>query len=143
MNIQARVNIKTRILIKANLKSTAARQVVMHFFEVNNQPVDAEKILEHLREHKLKTDRATVYRILEVFYARGIIDRFEFQEGKFRYELSGRSDHHHLVCVECGGIEDISDCSIGTLEKEIQEKKGFNVKRHSLEFYGVCKSCRR
>lgn len=143
METKASMNMKTGTLVSASLKSTVAREVALHYFEKSTQPIDADDVLAHLREHELKTDRATVYRILEVFYEKGIIDRLEFQEGKFRYELAGRTDHHHLVCEKCGKIEDISDCSIGSLEKEIGEKKGFNVKRHSLEFYGVCKSCQK
>lgn len=128
------------LLQNANLKATNARKVTLHFLEKTNRPIDADQILEHLRLHDLETDRATVYRILDVFFKKGLINRFEFQEGKFRYELKGE-DHHHLICEKCGVIEDISDCSISTLEKEIRAKKGFLVKHHALEFYGVCKSC--
>jgi len=127
-------------LQNANLKATNARKVALHFFEKENRPIDAEEILAHLRKHDLETDRATVYRILDIFFKKGIINRFEFQEGKFRYELAG-SDHHHLICEKCGKIEDISDCNIAGLEKDIKKKKGFVVKRHSLEFYGVCRLC--
>lgn len=134
-----KVNLK--VLTRTKLKLTPARKTALHYFEKNDSPLDAEEVLEHLRQHDLKTDRATVYRILDTFYEKGIIDRLEFGEGKFRYELSDRQDHHHLVCEKCRGIEDISDCSTGELEKEIKTKKGFLVKRHVLEFYGICKSC--
>lgn len=137
------MKVDLKILTSVKLKATPARQVVLHYFEKTGKPIDAEEILLHLREHDLQTDRATVYRILETFYEKGIIERLEFKEGKFRYELAGRTEHHHLVCERCGKIEDISDCGIGALEKEILKKKGFNVKRHSLEFYGVCKSCQK
>lgn len=128
------------VLQNANLKVTNARKVALHYFEKTQRPIDADEILAHLREHDLETDRATVYRIIDIFFKKGIINRFEFQEGKFRYELKG-DDHHHLICEKCGKIEDISDCNISSLEKEIQLKKGFKVSCHSLEFYGVCTIC--
>lgn len=134
------MKVDTRLLTDANLKATNARKVALHFFEKEHRPIDAEEILSHLREHDLDTDRATVYRILDIFFKKGIINRFEFQEGKFRYELKGE-DHHHLICERCGKIEDISDCNIIDLEKDIKRKKGFQVKRHALEFYGTCQSC--
>lgn len=134
------MNTINKLLQKSNLKATNARKVALHFFEKESRPIDAEEILSHLRKHDLETDRATVYRILDVFYKKGIISRIELQEGKFRYELTGE-DHHHLICEKCGKIEDISDCNISVLEKEIKKKKGFLVKRHSLEFYGICQSC--
>jgi Fur family transcriptional regulator, ferric uptake regulator len=135
------MNSSTHLLQQSNLKATNARKVALHFFEKENRPLDADDVLTHLREHDLETDRATVYRILDIFFKKGLINRFEFQEGKFRYELSGRTDHHHLICEKCGKIEDISDCNIGELEKDIKKKKGFLVKRHSLEFYGMCPAC--
>ena len=73
--------------------------------------------------------------MLDAFLTHGIITRIEFQEGKFRYELTGE-EHHHLLCSNCGKIEDISDCNLSGLEEEIRQKKGFLVKRHVLEFFG-------
>ncbi|MBI4080236.1 MAG: transcriptional repressor [Candidatus Levybacteria bacterium] len=130
------------ILQKVNLKVTNARLGVLELFARSQKPIDAEEIFAYLQKEGVDADRATVYRMLETFYEKGIIDRFEFQEGKFRYELAG-SDHHHLICEQCGRIEDISDCGINVLEREIKEKKGFLVKRHALEFFGVCESCQQ
>lgn len=130
------------ILQNAQLKVTTARQAVLEFFADSNSPADAVELFEYLKKREIEADKATVYRILEIFYEKGIITRMEFGEGKFRYELAG-SDHHHLICERCGSIGDVSDCSIPELEKEIKRKKGFIVKRHSLEFYGVCKSCQQ
>lgn len=136
------MTLTNQLLQSSQLKVTAARKVALHYLEKEARPVDVEEILEHLRKHKLETDRATIYRMIDTFLDKGIIDRFEFGEGKFRYELSG-SDHHHLICEQCGLVEDISDCGIDTWEKEIKKKKGFLVKRHALEFFGVCTSCQK
>lgn len=131
------------ILQTVSLKSTPARVGVLDFLANNKMPVDVEAILGFLQERDIRVDKATVYRVLDIFYQKGLVHRFEFQEGKFRYELAGRRDHHHLICEQCGRIEDVSDCGIGALEKEINQKKGFAVKRHALEFFGVCKSCQQ
>ena len=129
-----------RVLQNAQLKVTTARQAVLEFFAGNDKPADALELFDYLKERGIEADKATVYRILDTFYDKSIITRMEFGEGKFRYELAG-SDHHHLICERCGSIEDVSDCNIEVLEKEIAKKKGFIVKRHSLEFYGVCSKC--
>lgn len=131
-----------QLLQNAQLKITNARKVTLHFLEKEARPVDVEEIVAHLRTHDLATDRATVYRMIETFLEKGIITRLEFGEGKYRYELAG-SDHHHLVCENCGRIEDISDCGIERWEKEIKKKKGFIIKHHSLEFFGLCKLCQQ
>lgn len=136
------MNKSVQLLQNAQLKATNARKVALHFFGKEDRPVDVEEILEHLRKHDLETDRATVYRMIETFLEKGIITRLEFGEGKYRYELTG-FDHHHLVCENCGRIEDISDCGIEEWEKKIKQKKHFLVKHHSLEFFGVCQLCQK
>ncbi len=125
------------------MKQTKARTAIVHFLQKEHVPVDVHQITQHLKNKQMSIDVATVYRNLERFYKEGIIDRLEFQEGKFRYEIKHKDDHHHLICQECGKVEDISDCSIPQLVAEIQKKKQFIVKRHSLEFFGLCKNCQK
>lgn len=98
--------------------------------------------MQHIVNEHDSVDKVTIYRILETFYKKDLVKRLEFGEGKYRYELAG-DDHHHLICESCGKVEDISDCHISELEKEISQKKKFLVKRHQLEFFGVCSSCQR
>lgn len=124
----------------SGLKGTKPRLAVLHILEEENRPVDVTDITSSLEKHNIAADQATVYRILDTFVQKGLVHKLEFHEGKFRYEKAGM-DHHHLICEQCGRIEDISDCNIPGLEKEIKKKKGFVVKRHSLEFFGVCKNC--
>ncbi len=125
------------------LKATPARMAILDFLEKEHRPVDVPALLSYLTKSDIDIDQATVYRILDKFYKGNIIKRLEFQEGKFRYEITHTDDHHHLICEQCGAIEDISDCGIEVLEKEINKKKKFLVKRHSLEFFGVCAVCQR
>jgi len=83
-------------------------------------------------------DPATVYRILDAFYKTGIVQRFDFRRENSDMNIcKGRSPSSHLS--SCGRIEDISDCAISALQKDIQKKKGISVKSHTLEFYGICK----
>ncbi len=124
------------------LKKTKARYAILHIFEEEKRPLDVVEIDHYLKKHEINVDRATVYRMLETFLEKGIVYRLEFGEGKFRYELAG-SDHHHLVCENCGRIEDISDCGIEEWEKKIRLKKQFLVKHHSLEFFGLCEDCQK
>jgi len=126
----------------SGLKQTKSRIAVLDILQNEDRPLDALELCTKIQERGIDIDQATVYRILDIFRQKGLIHRFEFQEGKFRYELTGY-DHHHLICDACGIIEDIADCDIDRFEDEILKKKGFRVKRHSLEFYGICKSCLR
>lgn len=134
------MNLPDILLSSAKLKKTSARFTVLQFLDHVKTPQSAEEIFAHIVKEHESVDRATVYRILDTFYKKGLVNRLEFSEGKYRFELSGE-DHHHLLCERCGRIEDVSDCGVQSLEKEIMEKKHFFVKKHSLEFFGVCASC--
>ena len=130
-------------LRKLDLRATPARLAVMHFLERTSEPVDVNTILNYLNKQRIDTDPATVFRIVNILTQKGITTPIQFQEGKTRYELSSKEDHHHLICESCGKVEDVSDVVIPALEKEIKNKHKFLVKRHSLEFFGLCHACQR
>lgn len=129
-----------KILKAKGLKSTEARVALLKLFNKEQNPLDVISIVSSLKSSEVKADQATVYRILEVLTQKGLINRLEFGEGKYRYELQ-KSHHHHLICQNCGEIEDTEGNFIDQIEKEIRVKKGFLVKSHSLEFFGLCKNC--
>ncbi|MGH7203450.1 MAG: Fur family transcriptional regulator [Candidatus Levyibacteriota bacterium] len=130
-------------LNEVSLRATPARIAVLRLLETTKTPVDVAMIKDHLDNKHILTDPATVFRIMNMFTEKGIVKQISFNEGKFRYELSNKPDHHHLICTSCGEIEDFSDCNIPALEHDITKKKGFTVKAHSLEFYGICASCQK
>lgn len=124
-----------------SLKATPARLGILEVLERTNKPLDVNSLITYLQKKDIETDQATVFRIINLFTQRGLTKQIQLNEGKSRYELASQSEHHHLVCEKCGNIEDISDCNIEALEKEIEKKKGFLVKNHSLEFFGICPAC--
>ncbi len=128
-------------LKEASLKVTPARVAAMKLFESHDKPLDVAHIIDDLAK-KLDIDKVTVYRILNAFTEKGLLKKIEFGEGKARYELN-KEEHHHLICQTCGAIKDISDCGVDKLVKEINQKKKFLIKSHSLEFYGECVSCQK
>lgn len=130
----------TQLLGDSKLRTTSARLAVLSYLGQSAGPRGADEVLEHLSSEHQRVDKATIYRMLETFHQKGLVKRLEFGEGKYRFELVGE-DHHHLVCEKCGSVQDISDCNIPSLEKDIMKKKKFKVTRHSLEFFGVCQSC--
>ena len=123
-----------------SLKATPARLGVLKLLETVNMPIDVSTMIQYLHKNNIEVDQVTVFRIINLFTERGLTKQIHLNEGKFRYELASKKDHHHLVCESCGIIEDIS-CSVVEIDQEIKEKKQFTVKHHSLEFYGTCKNC--
>jgi Fur family ferric uptake transcriptional regulator len=130
-------------LRNVDLRVTPQRLAVLKVLEDTNMPIDIATIINYLEANDIKADPATVFRIINSFTDKGITKQIQLNEGKFRYEHSSKKDHHHLICESCGKIEDVSDNFIAKIEKEIMFKKKFLTKRHSLEFFGVCKQCQR
>lgn len=132
-------HILIEVKLTAGLKNTPSRLAVLSVLKEKNNPLDVLQIFELTKD---KTDLATVYRTLETFLNNGLINRLEFGEGKYRYEIK-RKDHHHLICRACERIEDVEDKFMNKWENEIKVERGFLVSNHSLEFFGVCKQCQR
>jgi Fe2+ or Zn2+ uptake regulation protein len=130
-------------LNEVNLRATPARVALMSLLELSDKPIDVQTMIDYLERQKISTDPATVFRIVNMFTKTGLTKQIQLQEGKFRYELSSKADHHHLVCSKCGDIQDISDCHIEVFEKSIEKKKNFKVTSHSLEFFGICSNCQK
>lgn len=128
-------------LNELNLKATPTRLAVLKLLENSKEPMDVAAIIEFLKKNKVKADPTTIFRIVNLLTQKGILKKVRFNEDKSRYEYGLRNDHHHLICQDCGEIEDISDCPIDLLEKEISKRKKFVIKTHSLEFFGICKNC--
>ena len=124
------------------VKNTPARSAITQFLSSISTPVDVAEIINFLHSKKLNTNKVTVYRTIDFLLKNGIITRLEFGEGKFRYELN-KTHHHHLVCQNCGKVEDVEGVFVEELEKKIRSKKGFLIKSHSLEFFGLCQNCQK
>jgi Fe2+ or Zn2+ uptake regulation protein len=91
---------------------------------------------------KKSLDEATVYRALEALASSGIIRRVDLGHSHAHYEFE-KSHHHHIVCTDCGVVEDIEVISV---EKELEKMTGSSkqfksIYSHNLEFFGSCKSC--
>ena len=130
-------------LQEVSLKATPARIAVMKFLESADQPVDVNSILDYLKKEDIDTNPATVFRMMNDFLQKGITKQIQFQECKARYELSNKRHHHHLICTNCGKVEEVEGDFLKEMEDKIYKDKKFRVKDHSLEFFGLCENCQK
>jgi Fe2+ or Zn2+ uptake regulation protein len=130
-------------LNELNLRATPARMALMSLLENSDKPMDVQTMIEYLDNRNIKTDPTTVFRIVNMFTEKGLLKTIQLNDGRSRYELATKADHHHLVCTRCGSIKDMSDCNIDVLENHIEKKKNFKVTSHSLEFFGICADCQQ
>ncbi len=130
------------VLTEAKIRQTPIRKTILSILSRTQKPISVPELEESDLLKRLGSDTVTIYRTLETFYQAGLVKRLEFQEGKFRYELSSREHHHHVICTSCGKVVDIEDCIDDVTEKRIATQTKFSIQSHSLEFFGLCDECR-
>lgn len=127
-------------LRQQHLKATPSRLAVLKLLEQTNKPLDVATMIILLKKKRITADQATIFRIINAFTEKGLVKQLNLQEGKFRYELAERPHHHHLVCRQCGAVEDI-EINETHFIKKIQTKSNFLIDGHHLEFFGRCATC--
>ncbi len=126
-------------LLPHKIKVTAARSEIITILLESPKPLSLAQISQKSKD--LST--ASVYRTLELFTKKGLVQLIYMGE-KIHYEfLHGRKHHHHIICTNCGDFEDIDTCAvINSREKVLDRSRKFaQLSHHSLEFFGTCKSC--
>ncbi|GAB4073526.1 Fur family transcriptional regulator [Barrientosiimonas marina] len=126
-------------------KLTPQREATVRvLLERETDHLSAEDVYLLVKEKAPEIGLATVYRTLELLSELKIVDRINFGDGVSRYDLrkeGAEHFHHHLVCTECGAVEEITDDLLGDVEKLVENHWHFQVKDHRLTFHGICKHC--
>ena len=112
--------------------------MVFEALEHLSKPVSANEINDYLKN---KIDLTSVYRTLSLLIKSEMVNVILFGEGKKRYELKNKNEHHHhLVCEKCGDVKDV-EMKENSLLKSVEVRSKFVIKKHNLEFFGLCPDC--
>jgi Fur family ferric uptake transcriptional regulator len=131
-------------LKSSGLKATLPRIKILDVFQHTNQRhMTAEDVFKALLTDGADIGLATVYRVLMQFEQAGILSRNHFESGKAVFELNEGKHHDHLVCMDCGRVEEFYDPEIEKRQHSIAHSKGFELQDHALSLYAVCtkKNC--
>lgn len=123
----------------SGLKATLPRIKILDIFH-NSQVrhLSAEDVYKILLAENMDVGLATVYRVLTQFEQAGLLSRNHFESGKAVFELNEGSHHDHLVCMDCGRVEEFFDDEIEKRQQKIAGERGFNLAEHALALYGHC-----
>jgi len=126
-------------LKESGLKATLPRRKVLELFEHSKvRHLSAEDVYKSLMAEGIDIGLATVYRVLTQFEQAGLLSRQHFETGKAVFELNQGGHHDHLVCLQCGRVEEFYDAEIEQRQSEVARKRGFELKGHSLALYADC-----
>jgi Fur family ferric uptake transcriptional regulator len=130
---------ENRELKRAGLKATVPRLKILEILETSGtHHLSAEDVYRELLEAGDDVGLATIYRVLTQFESAGLVSRHHFESGHAVFELERGHHHDHVVCVQCGKVEEFFDQAIENRQKVIVEKMGFEIQDHSLVIYGNC-----
>jgi len=131
-------------LKNAGLKATLPRLRIINLFEQSKvRHLTAEDVYKQLLADGVDVGLATVYRVLTQFEQAGLLIRHHFESGKSVFELNQGGHHDHLVCLQCGRVEEFYDADIERRQNDVARSRGFQLHGHSLALYADCtkKSC--
>ncbi|MGI5901040.1 MAG: Fur family transcriptional regulator [Desulfitobacteriia bacterium] len=134
-----------KILKEKGYRFTSQRQ---HVFEVllenEGKHLNSQEIYELVQKKFPEIGVATVYRTLALLEDISLIYGVDFEDGFRRYEIVKDEEehrHHHLICLECGSIQELEEDLLGSIEERIYKKNKFKVVNHRVKFYGYCDQC--
>ena len=126
-------------LKSTGLKATLPRLKILEIFQKGVQRhMTAEDVFRVLLEEHSDVGLATVYRVLAQFEQADILCRSHFESGKAVYELNEGQHHDHLVCLDCGKVEEFYDAEIEKRQHTVAKTKGFAIAEHALSLYAHC-----
>jgi len=130
---------KIEELKSTGLKATLPRLKILEIFQKGQQRhMTAEDVFRVLLQEHADVGLATVYRVLAQFEQAEILVRSHFESGKAVYELNEGQHHDHLVCLDCGRVEEFFDAEIEQRQHAVAKAKGFTIADHALSLYAHC-----
>jgi Fur family ferric uptake transcriptional regulator len=131
---------ETKDLRNAGLKVTIPRVKILEILgSTSPRHMSAEDIYKHLLQSHEDIGLATVYRVLTQFEAAGLVTRHHFEGATAVFELNEGPHHDHIVCLDCGHVEEFVDDSIEEKQRAIASRHQFEIRDHSMILFGTCR----
>ncbi len=147
MTMENRIERIKKQLHAQSYKLTPQREATVRvLLENETDHLSAEDVYLLVKEKAPEIGLATVYRTLELLTELKVVDKINFGDGVSRYDLRKEGAdhfHHHLVCLECGAVEEIEEDLLDDVEKVVEKEFQFLVKDHRLTFHGICRQCQQ
>jgi Fur family ferric uptake transcriptional regulator len=126
-------------------RSTRQQGAILEAIAGIDEFKSAQEIHLLLAKKKLKVGLATVYRTLQRMAEREEIDAIKSVDGETLYRHCGQNEghHHHLICRQCGLTKTVEGPAIESWTEKISKANGFSDVSHTVDVFGLCKSCRK
>ena len=132
--------LRTR-LAESGCRITPQRLAILDALVNGASHPTAEEIYALVLKVSPTTSLATVYKTLDTLKALGEVQELELGSGRNHYDAVDPVAHPHVVCTQCGRIEDVRIEGASRLLEEASRASGYQLLTERLEFFGICHSC--
>jgi Fur family ferric uptake transcriptional regulator len=130
------------ILRQNTYKMTPQRRAVLEVISGSHDHLTPQAIYQRVQKKYPAIGLVTIYRTLEILADLNLVCRVHGEDNCRSYLMRRPSGHHHhLVCLSCGKVVDITGCNLDEFEQKLVSKTGFKIDSHLLEFSGRCQAC--
>jgi Fur family ferric uptake transcriptional regulator len=134
---------KTRqTLYLTGLRVTNQRALIMGILQQGNGHLDADEVYRRAREKQPRLSLSTVYRTLQALKKVGLVEEVHIDETRHCYEIKPTTEHHHLVCLECGRVVEFQYPLARLVKRKVAEAKDFEITGSEVRMTGYCPACR-
>ncbi len=128
-------------LDRAGYRLTEPRRAVAELITRRDGHFTAADLIDEARDRRLGIGRATIFRALELFTERNVLERRDLPTGEHAYVPCEPAHHHHVVCSRCGRTTEAEDHGLQAIVDEVARHTGYRIDDHRLELYGLCPTC--
>jgi len=120
---------------------TPQRLMVVEALHGADRHVSAEEIYAQVKAKYPYANISTVYRTLELLKELELVTEIALGDGRVRFHPAEKGHHHHLVCQRCGGIIDLPESALNSLEKILLDEYQFKTDLNHMAVFGLCSNC--
>jgi Fur family transcriptional regulator, zinc uptake regulator len=129
-------------LRELGFRITRGRRLIVDALERTERPISPYGLHDLLAARGESVDTVSIYRTLETLESNGLAHRVAFSGGYLPCRLEEEVGcHHHLICRQCGKVEEVHCPGMTTVEQGAAQASSFRIERHLVEFVGLCPAC--
>lgn len=125
---------------KGFTRMTKQRRIILDVLRSTTSHPTADWLYEKVKDKIPNISLGTVYRNLNILKEMNEIMELNYGSTYSRFD-GNPQNHYHFVCERCGRVFDIDEEVHREMDRRVEEKTGFTVRYHRMEFYGTCREC--